>query len=167
MHPAALPEDALLARCIVQRSRGSGPGGRHRNSTESRVVVRHVDSGQEATAGERRSQHENLAVALARLRLRLATEHRAARLPGDAPSALWTSRCRGGHVACNPGHRDFPALLAEALDVAAGEAWDVRAAAGRLGVSPTQFVRFVALHPPALQAMNRERATRGLSPLRG
>jgi len=167
MHPAALPDDQLLARCDVQRSRGSGPGGRHRNSTESRIVLRHLDSGLEATAGERRSQHENLAVAVGRLRVRLAVEVRVDLGAGAAPTELWRSRSRGGRVACNPEHRDFPALLAEALDVAAGQAWDVRAAAERLGVSLTQFVRFVAVHRPALEAMNRERAARGLSPLRG
>lgn len=163
-HPAALPDDKLLALCEVQRSRGSGPGGRHRNSTESRVVVRHVETGLEGRAGERRSQHENLAVALRRLRLVLATDVRAA---PAGPSGLWRSRSRGGRLACNPGHEDFPTLLAESLDLLAAEGWDVRPAAERLAVSPTQLVRFVALHPPALVAVNRERTAHGLPPLRG
>ena len=165
-HPAALPEDELLALCEVRRSRGSGPGGRHRNSTDSRVAVRHVESGLESVAGEHRSQHENLAVAVRRLRVALATHVRLARAPAAATSALWRSRCRGGRIACNPEHRDFPALLAEALDTLAAGEGDVHLAAERLDLTPTQLVRFVALHEPALVALNQQRAARGMPPLR-
>ncbi|MCE9636200.1 MAG: peptide chain release factor-like protein [Planctomycetes bacterium] len=165
MHPAALPDDPLLALCEVLRSRGSGPGGRHRNSTESRIVVRHVATGTEVTAGERRSQHENLAVALGRMRLALAVEVRTA--VNAAPSDLWRSRTRGGRISCNPEHRDFPLLLAEALDVVACAEFDVRGAAERLGVSATQLIRFIAACHPALALVNRERGSRAMSQLRG
>jgi hypothetical protein len=165
-HPAALPDDALLAQCDVQRSRGGGPGGRHRNSTESRVVLRHKTTGVESHAGERRSQHDNLRVALGRLRLALATQVRELRDAPAPPSALWTSRVGGGRVSCSAEHRDFPRLLAEAMDVIAAELWDVRAAAEHLGVSSTQLVRFVAMHPAALVEVNRRRAERGLAGLR-
>lgn len=166
-HPAALSDAALLALSEVRRSRGGGPGGRHRNSTESRVVVRHVASGIEASAGERRSQHENLDVAVRRLRLALAVEVRVRRAGAASPSGLWRSRNRGGRVVCSAAHRDFPTLLAEALDALGAGGWDPRAAAALLGVSPTQLVRFVALHGPALASLNRRRAERGLPPLRG
>jgi hypothetical protein len=166
MHPAALPDDVLLAQCEVQRSRGGGPGGRHRNSTESRVVLRHRALGVEASAGERRSQHENLAEALWRLRRTLAAEVREVRDAAAPPSELWTSRTRGGRIACNPEHRDFPALLAEAMDAIAAEGWDVRGAATVLGVSASQLVRFAAQHHPALEMINRHRAERSLPPLR-
>ena len=167
MHPARLSDDDLLAQCEILRSRGGGPGGRHRNSTESRVVVRHRATGVEGNAGERRSQHENLAVAVRRLRLALATQVRELRDVAAPPSSLWTSRVRGGRVVCSAEHRDFPALLAESLDVVAARDWDVRAAASALDVTPTQLVRFVATHPPALVEVNRRRAARGLSALRG
>lgn len=150
----------------MQRSRGSGPGGRHRNSTESRVVLRHRPSGLTGLAGERRSQHENLALALRRLRLALATELRVTRAAAAQPSPLWRSRARGGRIVCSLRHPDHPLVLAEALDTLAGRGWDARAAAVQLAVSPTQLVRFVASHPPALVALNRERAARSLPPLR-
>ena len=167
LHPAALPDARLLAECEVQRSRGGGPGGRHRNSTESRVVVRHLASGVEALAGERRSQHENLDVALGRLRRALATEVRNPIAVGAKPSALWLSRVRGGRIACNPEHRDFPVLLAEALDAIASTAWDVRPACAQLGVSSTQLIRLVAVEPQALVMLNRRRAELGMAPMRG
>lgn len=68
-----IPEDdeTLLAACDVEFTRGSGPGGQHRNKTESAVRLRHRPTGLVAQASERRSQSQNLGVALARLRVLL------------------------------------------------------------------------------------------------
>lgn len=165
-HPAALGDAALLARCDVMRARGSGPGGRHRNSTESRVVLRDRATGIEASAGERRSQHENLGVAVFRLRLALAVSVRTELAAEQRASELWMSRVSAGRIACNVRHRDFPSLLAEALDVALSVGWDAHAAASILRVTPTQLVRLVAGHRPALAELNRCRAERGLARLR-
>ncbi|GIW73523.1 MAG: hypothetical protein KatS3mg103_0045 [Phycisphaerales bacterium] len=83
-----------------------------------------------------------------RLRLALATSVRLGVPAGEIRSELWRSRTAQGRIAVNPAHRDFPALLAEALDVLFAARLDVRRAATRLGVSPTQLVRLVAKHPP-------------------
>jgi len=61
----------LLRDCLVRRSRGSGPGGQHRNVTESRVDLLHLPSGLRVVSDETRSQHQNLELALERLRQRL------------------------------------------------------------------------------------------------
>ncbi len=67
-----LPDDAgLLAECDVETFRGSGPGGQHRNKTESAVRLRHRPTGIVAQATERRSQSQNIGVALDRLRVLL------------------------------------------------------------------------------------------------
>ncbi len=71
-----LADAALLAQCQVDRLRGSGPGGQKRNKTESSVRLRHAASGLSALAGESRSQHENKARALRRLRERIAFDLR-------------------------------------------------------------------------------------------
>lgn len=161
-HPARLAGEALLALCDERRTKGSGPGGQHRNKVETKVVLTHRPTGVEGRAGERRSQPENRAVALRRLRLALAVE---VRCPGDAaaaPSPLWRSRCREGRVACSASHADFPALLAEALDVLAANAWDPARAGAVLGCTPTQLVRLLGDHPPALGALNAARDAAGL-----
>jgi protein subunit release factor A len=68
----------LLRDCLVRRSRGSGPGGQHRNVTESRVDVLHLPSGLRVVCDETRSQHQNLELALERLAQRLEAASRVA-----------------------------------------------------------------------------------------
>lgn len=63
-----LPDEALLAECEVETRKASGPGGQHRNKTESAVRLVHRPTGIVVQASERRSQGQNLAVALERLR---------------------------------------------------------------------------------------------------
>src|SRR5436309_11548880 len=64
----ALSDDQLLAQCEVDTYRASGPGGQKRNKTSSAVRLRHPPSGLLVIAEESRSQHENRARALRRLR---------------------------------------------------------------------------------------------------
>src|ERR671930_2398630 len=64
----ALTDEQLLAQCAVDTYRASGPGGQKRNKTSSAVRLRHAPSGLRVIAEESRSQHENRARALKRLR---------------------------------------------------------------------------------------------------
>ena len=175
-HPAAMPIDALLAECKVTRKRRSGPGGQRRNKVETAVVIEHVPTGIRAEASERRSQEANHRVAVFRLRVRLAVAIRANQLASDVPpveetaprlpSLLWRSRCRGGRLAINPSHDDFPALLAEALDVLERRGSQLPEAAERLGISSSQLVRLLRHEPAALARVNAMRSELGLRPLR-
>lgn len=164
-HPAALPEEELRALCHLDRARTGGPGGQHRNRVASGVTLIHEPTGLRGQASERRRPADNERVALRRLRLALATEHRCAPPKGrgmdECATALWRQRRRDRKIACNPAHHDYPALLAEALDVVSDSKWDARTAATRLGVTPTQLIRLVADHPPALAAWNANRQRRG------
>lgn len=160
-HPAAWPASRLLADCSVKRTRRSGPGGQHRNKVETAVVITHEPSGTTAEASERRSQSENQTVAVFRLRINLALALRSETLL-PAASELWQSRCRGGKIAINEEHDDFPSLLAEALDQVAGHGWDVRAAAVSLSATPSQLVKLLEKEPRALLLVNRERQKLGL-----
>jgi hypothetical protein len=165
-HPAALPLDELLAQCDAEFVRRSGPGGQHRNKVSTGVVLLHRPSGIRAEANERRSQAENRAVALFRLRIHLALKLRAKRPPDDVPSPLWRSRAGGGRIAVSPTHGDFPSLLAEALDVLAAAEFDPKPAGETLGCTVSQLVKFLKKAPQALAEVNQERLRRGCHLLR-
>lgn len=66
-----LSDEALLAQCEVHSFRGSGPGGQHRNKTETAIRLVHQPSGVVATAQDQRSREQNLRAALGRLREKL------------------------------------------------------------------------------------------------
>lgn len=163
-HPAALLPDVLHARCQETRTRRSGPGGQHRNKVETAIVLLDPETGISAEASERRSQNDNRRVAIFRLRLNLALEHREDVSP-DAPSSdLWTSRCRNGRISINPSHDDFPAMLAEALDQIVACEWDVSTAAEQLQATTSQIIKLLKHEPRAMTLVNRERQHRDMRP---
>lgn len=182
-HPACQPEADLLRQCVVRAGRSGGPGGQNRNKLETFISIEHTPSGLHGEAGERRTQMENRRVALRRLRLKLAVEvrcpvalpHGMAAIDGPWTSDLWRSRLvrgRGGalvdgaRLACNPEHEDYPALVAEAMDVLADSGWEASAAGLRLGVTASQVVKLLRDCPPAMRAWNEQRRGLGLHPMK-
>lgn len=59
----------------ITTMRGSGPGGQHRNRTESAVRMRHLPSGLEARICSERSQHRNKEIAREILEGRVAAHY--------------------------------------------------------------------------------------------
>lgn len=164
-HPAALSAAVLWEQCEVRRQRRSGPGGQHRNKVETAVRLVHRPTGVQAEASERRSQAENRQVALRRLRLQLALEIRTERTEASLPSPQWRSRLGQGRLSLSASSDDFPTLLAEALDVLALVDWDVKHAAQRLAVTPSQLRKLLEKEPHAATLLNQQRLARGLRPL--
>jgi hypothetical protein len=163
----AAPDEALLAACRVDTYRASGPGGQHRNVTDSAVRLVHEATGVSVTATERRSQHENRPRAVRRLRKALAVEVRCPAVP-DAPPAgdlaavvsdpAWPRVSRKSaayHVAA--------ARVLDRLEAAGGSVGDVSRG---LGVSTASLVRFLGLDADLWGAANRIRARHGRKPLR-
>ena len=72
--------------------RGSGPGGQHRNTSETGVRITHLPTGIVVTATESRSRHRNMQRAMLRLEEKLAARQRKRRpriktRPGQAAVA--------------------------------------------------------------------------------
>jgi AraC-like DNA-binding protein len=166
-HPATWDVKSLLEQCDCRRQRRSGPGGQHRNKVETAVVLTHHPTGVQGEASERRSQEQNRRQAIFRLRVNLALSVRALS-PGQPiqPSPLWQKYCHGRQIAIGATHSDYPAMLAEALDVLAALDLRIPDTAASLGCSATQLTRFLKTEPRALRDINQHRAARGLKPLR-
>lgn len=167
LHPAALPPDELATRCRMETGRKSGPGGQHRNKVETAVRLIHEPTGIAAQCSEFRTQSENRRRALSRLRRRLAIDHREKiDLMAWAPSPVLKSRIHGKQLALNARHEDFPAVLAEVMDLIHEVSGNV-AAAGRIcGLSTSQVVRLLSMEPEALARVNEWRAAEGMPPMK-
>ena len=166
-HPSTLSEDDFLEQCRVDIGRVSGPGGQHRNRVNTGVTLIHVKTELDATGTERRSQIENRAKAIFRLRIKLAVKCRTiTSRDRHEPSPLWKKRRQGEKLTVNPEHEDYPALLAEALDVIVVRRYDVAGAAGVLGITMSQLTRLVRHQKHAFALMNQGREKIGLSKLR-
>ena len=160
----ALDDAVLLAQCDVDRFRASGPGGQKRNKTESAVRVRHAPTGLQGEANESRSQHENRARALRRLRLTIALTLRAPIEPdGYAPSPVLAAALRQP-----PGRRARELLpaLGELFDVLEACAWRIRDAATALGVTSTAVSRLLLVDDDVWRAAAQRRQALGRAPLR-
>ena len=159
-----LEDSALLAQCRFDRFRASGPGGQKRNVTDSAVRLRHTPTGLTGEANESRSQHENRARALRRLRLELALRLRA---PVDledyavSPELADATRVR-------VGRRDarYLTAIAQAFDLLEAARWRVSDAGQLAGCTTAALTRVITGDPLVLRAANERRLARGLRPLR-
>ena len=163
-----LDDAALLRQCEVDRFRASGPGGQKRNVTDSAVRLRHRPSGLAAEANESRSQHENRARSLQRLRRAIAF---ALREPLDLegaelPAELAAARTKQGRLELGRRDARYLATLAALFDLLAAEGWRPGAAARRSGVSSASLGRFLTRDRAAWRAFNEQRRANGLATLR-
>lgn len=157
----------LLAQCDVDTYRASGPGGQKRNKTSTAVRLRHRPSGQMVIAEESRSQHENKARALRRLRMAIALDVRCAveddarrtlPIPGvNDPAAILT---------VSPRRREYAIVVAAVLDIIAARTGQLRAAAAVLGVTTAPLTKFITRDGKVLDRVNRIRRAAGHAPLR-
>jgi len=164
-----LDDQALLAECEVDRFRASGPGGQKRNKTDSAVRLRHRPTALSAEAVESRSQHENRARALRRLRLEIALVARADVEDGAEPTSELAEALRiGKGRAISMGRRDarYPATVAGLFDRLDACGWEIGTAAAAIGVSTSVLGRFLEAEPVVWRAVQHRRQVAGLSPLR-
>jgi hypothetical protein len=161
-----LSDEVLLAQCDVDTYRASGPGGQKRNKTESAVRLRHRPSGLSVIAEESRSQPENKARALRRLRKAMALRLRRDVDANVAPVEVQACIDKRGRL--DVGRRDaryLPAVGA-VLDILVACKGSVSEAARRLGITTGNLSSFLTEDEDVYVEANRLRATFGLKPLR-
>jgi hypothetical protein len=169
----SLSDRQLVAQCAVDTYRASGPGGQKRNKTSSAVRLRHLPTGLIVIAEESRSQHENRARALRRLRQALYLKIRDA-LPaqGLAPEILAAhpdyQQARNATGRLDLGRKDprFWPAVGVVLDVLQAVAARVSAAAAALGISTGNLIDFLGSDPKVWEQANVLRARFGHKPLR-
>lgn len=155
-----MEDDVLLRHCREECFRASGPGGQHRNKTDSAVRLSVMDGAVMAVCSEHRSQHRNRSEALRRLRIALAMELRLPVL-GAAPDKPLKEAWKLGRK-----DRRYAAFIAQLLDVLAYYDWAVGAAAETLGTSTGKLIRTLSRDPQLWNVVNQSRAKLGLVNLR-
>jgi hypothetical protein len=164
-----LSDEQLLAQCQLDTYRASGPGGQKRNKTSSAVRLRHPPSGLIVIAEESRSQHENRARALRRLRQALYLKVREP-LPnaGGPATAPAIQDCRTGAGRLTVGKKDqrlWPAV-GLVLDVLENTGARVSETAALLGISTANLIEFLAMNPKVWEQVQHLRGRFGQKPLR-
>lgn len=170
----ALSDDDLLAQCRFERFRVSGPGGQHRNRTDSAVRLTHEPTGVVGYASERRSQHQNRAAALSRLRRAIALEvrqianldlyHPPLPLQRVLPRSVRTEV--PGKDRVGPRHREFWTGIGPLLDLFEAVNGSTSDCASLLGCSSNQLTKLFAAEPQLWAEANEIRTRHGLNPLR-
>lgn len=160
-------DNVLLAQCEEHRHRTGGPGGQHRNKTESAIRLHHKPSDITVTATERRSQHENRARALERLREAIAIQIRQPLDPENLklPETLRDTTAGGKMIIGRRDPRQL-VLLAWALDLLDALAGRAADAARIVGLTTSQMVGLFKDDPKRLAAANAIRQRHKMEPLR-
>jgi hypothetical protein len=175
-----MSDERLLAECTVETHRVRGPGGGHRNVTDSAVRLTHRPTGVVVTATERRSQHENRRVAVRRLRKAIAVRVRVpaeANAPPAGPlaEALADATLRSSASLRSTSPRwprlsqksdAYLVVAAQVLDHLEALEGKVSDVAKRLGVSTASLGKFLSLDTDLWTEANRLRRRFGLKPLR-
>lgn len=162
----ALSDDQLLSQCEVDTYRASGPGGQKRNKTSSAVRLRHLPSGLLVIAEESRSQHENKAKALKRIRQALYIKLREPSPEDGTIPEIESIKNRDGRIDVGRKDPRFWPAIARILDLLETTQARVSEVAQRLGISTGNLIGFLETDPKAWEEVNHLRQRHGQKPLK-
>ncbi|HLL25813.1 MAG TPA: peptide chain release factor-like protein [Kofleriaceae bacterium] len=169
-HYLLATDDALVSQCDVDRYRASGPGGQHRNKTESAVRLRHKATGVSAIGEDSRSQSENRVHAVRRLRAAIALLVREpVELDGFVPSPRLQAFVAAGTAPLGAKTRltgGYWAAIAELLDLLVAGELEIATTAQRLGISTGALSKLLLHDEHVGRAVNDLRRSKGMRPLR-
>ena len=148
----AMDDAALAELCRLEFFKATGNGGQKRNKTSSAVRVTLEEYGLSAEDCSERSQHRNRAVALRKLRRKLACSVRQSYTPFE-------------RQLCSPEHKDYPLYLAHLLDLLCECSWDYRETAIRLNLTPSSLLKSISRDQELFTCYNDIRRKSGLFPV--
>jgi hypothetical protein len=163
-------DDALIAQCEVDRYRASGPGGQHRNKTESAVRLRHKLTGVSAIGEDSRSQSENKLHAVRRLRAAIALDVREPiRLDGYRPSPRLAALVAKGTAPLGAKTRltgEYWAAMGELIDLLVSGDLEIGTTAQRLGITTGALSKLILHDDQVARTVNDLRRAKGMRALR-
>lgn len=169
-HYTLATDDALIAQSEVDRYRASGPGGQHRNKTESAVRLRHKLTGISAIGEDSRSQSENKLHAVRRLRAAIALEVREPiALDTYVPSQRLAAFVAAGTAPLGAKTRltgEYWTAIAEILDVLVAGNLEIGATAQRLGITTGALSKLLLHDEQVGRVVNDLRRAKNMRPLR-
>lgn len=151
---------SLLEACTVRGYQGSGPGGQHRNKTNTGVKLSFAPFNLEIRCCEDRSAQVNRTLALGRMRLRIAIEIR------EVPTPVPPIPFPGSAGRVSPENPLFPLFVADCLDRIAEATGDHRPAAKAWGISSSALLRILFQEKAIIEATQKIRQQAGLGPLK-
>jgi hypothetical protein len=163
-------DDALIGQCEVDRYRASGPGGQHRNKTESAVRLRHKLTGVTAIGEDSRSQAENKVHAVRRLRSAIALGVREpVRLDNFTPSPRLAAFVAAGTAPLGAKTKltgEYWAAIGELLDLLVAGDLEIGTTAQRLGITTGALSKLLLHDDHVARAVNDLRRAKSMRPLR-
>ena len=151
----SLPDREFLEYCKVEAFIGSGPGGQHRNRnyTAVRLIFKLCEeiTSEDAT---NRSQKQNIALALQKLRIKIACLWR-----NNAPETVDYTHLNSENIL-------YALEVAKLIDMLADCRLDHKYAALRLNISASKLLKELARIPEVWQSFQQERKKLGLSELK-
>lgn len=161
-----LSDEALLADCRFDAFRGPGPGGQKRNKTSNSIRLTHLPTQTTVVAGESRSQSENKARAVRRLKLRLAAHLRhPVDLPAFEPPPWFREVKQLGRLAAAHRNEHYARAAGLVLDLLAARHGNVGDVGNLLGVTTSSVVKFLAEEQELWAAASAIRKDNGQPPL--
>lgn len=151
--------DELLAACSQKGFQGSGPGGQHRNKTNTGVQLNLREYNLEIKSCEARSAKENRVHALHRMQMAIALHVREAPSSPEIPFPG-----SNGHI--QPSNPQFPLFIAHVFDIMATKSGDTKAAAQAFGLSPSALVKILRQDKACAEKLQKQRIAGGKQKLK-
>lgn len=151
--------DELLRACTLKGYQGSGPGGQHRNKTNTGVLLTLREFNLEIKSCEGRSAHENKVHALHRMQMALALQVRCEPSTPEIPFPG-----SNGHIQTS--NALFPLFVAHVFDIMASKGGDTKMAAAAFKLTPSALVKILRQDKACATKLQGNRQQNGQKPLK-